>query len=384
MVVVNPAVPLNTRLLQNAADHGVPLTSEINLFWLHCPAPIIGVTGTNGKSTTATLIHALLSSSGSKSRLGGNIGRSLLGQLDDIAADERIVLELSSFQLETLNQIRRSPRVAVVTNFAPNHLDRHGSLAQYRGAKQTLLRFQHAEDVAILNANDADSVDWPGRARRLYFGRDDHCDALIDSNGISINQSGRTCRLEPENPALQGPHNLANLAAASLAAGVAGAELDRANDAIRGFSGLPHRLQLVAEKNGRRFINDSKATTPEAAMAAIDTTAPRSGRLILLAGGADKEVDLQPFAERIARSVGAIALMGETAQSLAALLDRLGGPQRFCAPSFESAFKWAVRQSASGDTVLLSPGCASYGWFDDFEARGSRFNELVGAWTAVP
>jgi UDP-N-acetylmuramoylalanine--D-glutamate ligase len=308
-----------------------------------------------------------------------------LNELDDIAVEDRIVLELSSFQLETLNQIRRSPPVAVVTNFAPNHLDRHGSLADYRRAKQTLLRFQVGDDVAILNADDGDSSRWPTLARKRYFGSSGNPDALIDAAGISIQLHGRTWRLEPENPALQGPHNLANLAAASLAASVAGADPESANEAIRGFHGLMHRQQFVVEHHRRRFINDSKATTPEAAIAAIDRFASQSGCLILLAGGADKGVDLRSFAEQISRSVSAVALMGDTARPLEELLDRIrgpGGPERFRAASFESAFDWAVGQSASGDTVLLSPGCASFGLFDDFEARGVRFLQLVEDWTA--
>jgi UDP-N-acetylmuramoylalanine--D-glutamate ligase len=386
VIVVNPAVSLESRLLASAVGQGAMLTSEINLFWLHCRAPIIGVTGTNGKSTAATLIHDMLRTSGLKSRLGGNIGRSLLDEVDDIAADERIVLELSSFQLEMLDQIRRSPHVAVVTNFTPNHLDRHGTLDRYRQAKQTLLRFQSADDVAILNADDPDSSRWPTRARRLRFGRDRGVEGRIDESGVSINLPGRTRRIVPENPALQGPHNLANLAAATLAAAVTGADLAAADQAVRNFHGLPHRQEIVAETNGRRFINDSKATTPEAAAAALDALRPSSGRLILLAGGADKGVDLQPFAQRIAQSVSAVALMGATARPLAELLNRISGPdgpRRFCAPTFASAFDWAVRQSESGDTVLLSPGCASYGWFEDFEARGTRFVELVDTWTGA-
>lgn len=383
LIVINPAVPLQDRLLLKAVDRGAMLTSEINLFWLYSHVPIIGVTGTNGKSTTATLIHEMLRASGLKSRLGGNIGRSLLDEVDDIASDERIVLELSSFQLETLNQIHHSPHVAVVTNFAPNHLDRHGSLECYRQAKQTLLRFQTADDVAVLNADDPDSRCWPTAGRRIHFGRVGRVEGLIDASGVSINLPGEARRIAPPNAALRGPHHLANLAAAALAAAVAGAGLEAAEEALRDFRGLPHRMEFVARYNGRQFINDSKATTPEAAMAALDALGRSSGRLILLAGGADKGVDLQPFARRIAQSVSAVALMGATAGPLAELLNRhcsRGGPQSFCAATFESAFEWAVRQSESGDTVLLSPGCASYGWFEDFEDRGRRFVELVHAW----
>lgn len=387
LIVVNPAVPLDHPHLRLAAENGSRLTSEINLFWLHCRADIIGVTGTNGKSTTASLIHALLTAGGMQSRLGGNIGCSLLNNVDSITADERIVLELSSFQLESLDQIGRSPAVAVVTNFAPNHLERHGSLAAYRHAKQSILRHQRARDVAILNADADDPGRWTTRSQRCYFGQTGNLDALFDADSVSFRWNNRLRRVAPRNPALRGAHNLANLAAAILAAGAAGANLDCTEAAIETFHGLPHRLQVVAEKHGRLFIDDSKATTPESAAAAIDATQREFGRIILLAGGADKQVDLRSFAERIAGSVGAVVLLGATAHSLDALLDEIcgpAGPRRYCATTFDDAFDWAVRESRSGDTVLLSPGCASYGWFDDFEQRGRRFHELVQAWTGQP
>jgi UDP-N-acetylmuramoylalanine--D-glutamate ligase len=381
LLVVNPAVPRDSRFLRIAIDSGVPLTSEMNLFWLHHRGPVIGVTGTSGKSTTTALIHAMLQASGRRSWLGGNIGRSLLPVLDEIGPDDRVVLELSSFQLADLDALRRSPRIAVVTNFCANHLDRHASLDEYRAAKQTILRWQTAGDVAILNGDDPDVSSWVTQGRRITFGADATAvDASVVVDAITVRGDGEFRLSRDRRETLPGRHNDLNIAAAALAAHVAGAAAPGIAQGLRDFPGLPHRLEFVGERAGRRFYNDSKATTPEAAIAALAAFDAERAPIVLLAGGHDKGVDLTSFAAAIAARAKAVALMGATADVLADAVARHAPPvvpRLHCAVSFEDAFEWSVAQSSPGDVVLLSPGCASYGWFENYEERGRRFAELA-------
>jgi UDP-N-acetylmuramoylalanine--D-glutamate ligase len=353
----------------------------MNLFWLHHRGPVIGVTGTSGKSTTTALIHAMLQASGRRSWLGGNIGRSLLPVLDEIGPDDRVVLELSSFQLADLDALRRSPRIAVVTNFCANHLDRHASLDEYRAAKQTILRWQTAGDVAILNGDDPDVSSWVTQGRRITFGADATAvDASVVVDAITVRGDGEFRLSRDRRETLPGRHNDLNIAAAALAAHVAGAAAPGIAQGLRDFPGLPHRLEFVGERAGRRFYNDSKATTPEAAIAALAAFDAERAPIVLLAGGHDKGVDLTSFAAAIAARAKAVALMGATADVLADAVARHAPPvvpRLHCAVSFEDAFEWSVAQSSPGDVVLLSPGCASYGWFENYEERGRRFAELA-------
>jgi UDP-N-acetylmuramoylalanine--D-glutamate ligase len=381
LLVVNPAVQRDSRFLRMVIEAGVPLTSEMNLFWLHNRAPVIGVTGTNGKSTTASLIHAMLTAGGVPCRLGGNIGRSLLPEVDGISEQEWIILELSSFQLADLDHLQRSPHVAVVTNFAPNHLDRHASIDEYRGAKQTILRWQSASDVAVLNGDDADVATWPVHGRRLVFGESSALpiDVVTEETHVRGVLDHATFHLDlADHPVLPGRHSRSNVAAAALAALAASA---KPGDIVRGvesYRGLPHRLQFVAEVDGRRFYNDSKATTPEAALAALQAFEGRG--IVLLAGGSDKHVDLRPFAQAIAQSAKGVALMGETAGALESGIRvslQGGALPVHRAASLDDAVCWAVSHSDAGDVVLLSPGCASLDWFASYEERGRQFAELV-------
>jgi UDP-N-acetylmuramoylalanine--D-glutamate ligase len=358
LVVASPAVRPDHPLLQLARSQGAEVTTEIGLFWRHCPAPIIGVTGTVGKSTTAALIHHFLASAGRTAWLGGNIGGSLLADLDALQPQHWVVLELSSFQLTYLDAERRSPRIAVVTNFRPNHLDWHCSSAEYRQAKQALLRHQQSNDVAILPGWDAEPAAWRGPATSIV---------------VAADQWPEGCDLQSLPP---GRHQLQNAALAMAAAAAAGVAPEQFRPALATFRGLPHRLELVGEWGGRRFYDDSKSTTPEAAIAALRAF---QASVIVLAGGSDKRVDLRPLADELTQRAKAVALMGETAAELDRLMgaESASGPPRNVSRDFPGAFRWAVAQSAPGDIILLSPGCASFGWFRDYADRGDRFRKLV-------
>lgn len=406
LVVVSPAVPRDHTCLQMARSAGVPITSEMNLFWERNRGRVIAVTGSAGKSTTTAWIHALLTNGLPRTTtwLGGNIGVSLLPDVERIAAEDWVVLELSSFQLEDLAPLRPSPHIAVVTSFAPNHLDRHGTLESYRRAKQNLLRFQTTDDYAVLPADDADVRTWPGAANRLWFGGEcatrgsDSC-----TSGVWLDDGVRRCARVSWSGAewslpvgewvrLPGPHNLRNAAAAVCAALAAGVPRERLEPGLRTFGGLSHRLQRVAERAGRTFYNDSKSTTPEATALAIRSfTQP----IVLLAGGSDKKVDLQPIITAIARSrrpadsptdqrptqgVVAVAFLGQTGPQLAHLLEREATTRTIphaIFGDFPAACAWSASQSRPGDVILLSPGCASYDWFRNYEHRGDMFAEIA-------
>jgi UDP-N-acetylmuramoylalanine--D-glutamate ligase len=381
LIVVNPAVPPGNPFLAKAREACILLTSEMSLFWQFNRSRTIGVTGSNGKSTTAAMTHSILQAAGISSRLGGNIGTSLLPEVDQISADDWSVLELSSFQLDDLDRLPASPNIAVVTNFTPNHLDWHGSLDEYRRAKQSILRWQTPDDVAILNQDDSDVSSWPTFGRRLAFGvRDAGCDGIFErgtEHVLRLNGSQERFLLR-EWISLPGRHNLFNAMAAACAAIGAGADLEAVRRGLADYRSLPHRLEFVAEIHGRRFYNDSLATTPESAAVALEAF---SQPVILLAGGYDKQIDLTPLAQGIAHRAKAAALMGQTADLLACLLEEHAAknddpPTRECT-SFEEAFDWAVSRSGPGDVVLLSPGCASYDWFRNYAERGRRFVELV-------
>lgn len=398
LLVVSPAVPADSRYVQLAREAGVPITSEMNLFWERNRGKTICVTGSNGKSTTAALVHSLLTAmpfGDTAARrgcwLGGNIGRSLLPHVDEIDPNDYVVLELSSFQLADLAPLRPNPHVAIVTNFSPNHLDRHGSLEAYRQAKQNLLRWQTSDRVAVLNQDDADIAGWPTAARRFWFGRDDEGRQGLFGIGFDTFKRNALFRSAPREQvlplgdwlALPGSHNFQNALAATCAALILGIAAPQIASGLSGFAALPHRLQLVAEGAGRRFYDDSKATTPAAALEAL---AAFRAPVLLLAGGYDKQVDLESLAQGIVdRGIKAVSLMGQTAGTL----DRLIGAKeahkrvvrRVC-ENFEEAFRWGTAQSEPGDVVLLSPGCASYDWFRNYEERGDTFARLAQEWIA--
>lgn len=383
-VVASPAVPRDNRYLVLARAAGVPVSSEMNLFWQLQRGTVIAVTGSNGKSTTTALTHSILKATGRQTWLGGNIGRSLLPQVDEIQAGDLVVLELSSFQLEDLDRLRASPHGAVVTNFSPNHLDWHRTLESYRTAKQTILRWQTASNFCVLNNADADVARWPSHGSRLGFGlQDQGADGafLVEEDAV-FRRKGQEIRFPIRTwLRLPGLHNVENALAASAAALAAGADVHAVRVGLETYEPLPHRLQLVAETAGRRFYNDSLATTPESVVVALEAF---DRPIVLLAGGYDKKIDLDGMAAVIARRTRAVALMGQTAATLEEqiLKHASGGvrPLMKRCENFDEAFRWSTENSRPGDVILLSPGCASYDWFRHFADRGDQFAALARRW----
>jgi len=375
IVVVSPAVPKESEYLKMAEKAGAWITSEMNLFLERCPAPVVGVTGSSGKSTTTALLGEMLSRAG-RVRVGGNIGRSLLDDLDAIRPGETVVLEVSSFQLQDAARLAWSPHVAVVTNLSPNHLDRHGTMEAYIEAKQTILRFQAADDVAVLNADDEEVRTWGAKARGRvvwYSSREALPEGVFADGPEAVFRLGE--REERVNVAarmrLRGEHNLWNVIAAAAAARVLGVAPEAIAEAVAAFEPLPHRLQPVGMGEGVLFVDDSKATTPEAAALAL---AAFTEPVVLIAGGYDKHADPRVLVEAIRRRAKAVVLIGATA---AALERRIGGggPVLERADSLPAAVTRAAALAEAGDVVLLAPGHASYDMFDNYERRGEEFRE---------
>jgi UDP-N-acetylmuramoylalanine--D-glutamate ligase len=383
LVIANPAVREDNHFLRIASSHGAEITTEMNLFFRLCSAPIVGITGSNGKSTTTAMIHAMLAASGRPAWLGGNIGRSLLDQVDAIRPSDIVVLELSSFQLEDLDTLGKSPHVALVTTFTPNHLDRHPTLESYRTAKQVILKHQTDADIAILNADDADVRTWATRCPTLFYGIEDHGrdGAFLDRDRLVFRRGGSELEFDLVDALpIPGAHNVSNAAGAACCATALGVDPESIRSALRSFKTLPHRLEAVVEVAGRRFYDDSIATTPESTLAALDSLREP---IWLIAGGHDKGSDLTAVANRIAERASGVALLGQTAKNLRRLIEQARTPNstiaiRDCGSMFE-AVRWCFEQSRPGDVILLSPACASFGMFQNFVDRARVFREAAEA-----
>jgi UDP-N-acetylmuramoylalanine--D-glutamate ligase len=388
IIIVNPAVPADNEFLKIARRHNKSITSQINIFFELCHATVIGITGANGKSTTAALTaHLLRSTSDEHVWLSGNIGNEpLLAVIDQIAHNDLVVLELSSFQLERLAQIAKGPKVALLTNLTPNHLDRHGTFANYCAAKENIFKFQKLNEndpaVSIFNAEDKIGAEWFEK----YKGDKGRVCIKFSTDGISEEIRSQF--------SLPGRANLSNLAGAVAIARHFGIEDDQIKSCLPEFKSLSHRLELVAKINGVCWYNDSIATTPESAIAAIDAFESAAGGKIIIAGGYDKNLPFDQLGAEIAKNTKAAILIGQTADKIAGAIQRylaprhaLSGAEGFTggfhhtkikfADSLTEAVDLANRLAVNGDVVLLSPGCASYDMFDNFEQRGREFIKLV-------
>ncbi len=403
LIIGNPAVPNESRFLQIARDNSIPIDTELNIFFRNCPAPITGITGSNGKSTTTSLIGKILNRSGMKTWVGGNIGVSLLEQIDQIGPDDKVVLELSSFQLEALGKKGVSPHISVITNIVPNHLDRHKTFEVYINAKKSIIRFQDKGDYAILNYDDPIVKEWEVECRgdvlwysltkRLKRG------AFLNNDEIIFSFDTKESIIPGlSEMSLKGFHNIQNILAATCVAKVTNVDNQSIENSIKNFSGLEHRLEFVKSIHGVTYYNDSKATTPEAAIAAIrafnnsqgfkqnveenvTSSTPSERNVIVIAGGYDKGVNLNQFAQECTKGTKCVFLMGNTAESIQKHIQDTRSikekPEVYIETSLNDSVQKASKIAHSGDVVLLSPACASYGMFTNYEERGKRFKELV-------
>ncbi len=391
MVVVNPAVKPDNPLVRLARHSGARVTYEINLFFgiaRERELPVIGVTGTAGKSTTTALLGEMIRAAHPKALVGGNIGGSLLDAAEAAAPGTPCVVELSSFQLHSLVHEKLSPEVAVVTNLAPNHMDWHGSFKSYERDKRSILRFQDETGTAVLNHDDERVRSWRKKVHGAIVytsmrGAPDSaaaaCVYFADGGFMVRDESGERRVADRDDLRLPGDHNAANVLSALGGALMFEGALESARESMRAFGGLPHRLEFVGEANGVRFYNDSKATTPEAAILALKSFVEP---VTIIAGGYDKGVSLQDLGREIAACARRAVCLGDTGPRIHddIRLCREAGAGRcesVMAPGLDSAVKKAASGALPGEVVLLSPGCASWGMFKNYEDRGERFRALV-------
>lgn len=401
MVIRNPAVPRDHRLLSLAKKSGVPVESDISLFFMLCPFPIAGVSGTKGKTTTTTMLAAMCKETDPRTVVGGNIRISPLDRLDRLLAlagkkkpsPPPIVLELSSWQLEGLERHRMSPHVGVITTIVEDHLDRYDGMDDYARAKEICVAFQEKEDVAVLNADNARTAaigTWhgliknaPNAGRRLWFSvkplkKGDGC--FIAAGSIVLRIGKVRTKVAPVAAIkLRGTHNRANVLAAVAAAHAMGVPLSAIRKVVKTFKGVPYRLEDLGVKRGIRFVNDTAATAPDASIAAMEAFARKTKKIVLIAGGADKNLRFDAWARTAKKRVKHLVLFDGTATSkMEAALARAGAETpRAGARSMREAFSEAVRHAKRGDVVLLSPGCASFGIFKNEFDRGDQFSALV-------
>jgi len=390
----SPGVPLEAPIVAEAKRRGIPISSETSLFTELCPAPIIGVTGSSGKTTTVSLMGQMLKASGFRTWVGGNIGRPLIGHLEEIEPTDKVVMELSSFQLEIMEW---SPIIAAILNITPNHLDRHLSMKAYTQAKLNILRFQRPGSIAILGhdlISNLKSQISNLKSQILSFSLNEEVEEgafLRDGKAAAIilrlgNAEQRICSADEIK--LLGRHNLENILAACAIAAVAGASRQAMADVATTFEGVEHRLELVRELGEApavRYYNDSIATSPERTVAALRSF---DQPIVLLAGGRDKHLPWDEMARLTLEKVRRLVLFGEAAPIIEKAIRVSSFEFRVSrdleefvcrCQTLDEAVEAAAREAQPGDVVLLAPGGTSFDAFSDFAERGGRFRELVKA-----
>jgi UDP-N-acetylmuramoylalanine--D-glutamate ligase len=381
-VFLIPGIPPTVSTVVRAEGLGIPILTEIGLFFRLCPAPIVGITGTKGKTTTTTMIGRILARGERPVIVAGNIGEAIIQRLPEITPEHWVVLELSSFQLETL---RQSPHVAVVTNVSEDHIDWHGSTEAYVRAKRSIVAWQRHDDWAVLNLDDptvvamqtgADGQLFPfSLAQRLRRG------AFLDGDTLVVSHGGDRLRLLSRHELrVPGRHNVANALAAAAVGVLAGIPPVAIADELRTFEGVPHRQEAVAESDGVLYVNNSQGTTPDSTITAIETY---ERPVVVILGGVAKGASFTRLAEIVQRRARGAVLIGQAAPDIAAALAdaahlRDGTPLPTArAASLREAVERARGLARTGDVVLLSPACASFDMFKDMADRGDQFRALV-------
>jgi UDP-N-acetylmuramoylalanine--D-glutamate ligase len=382
VLCLSGGVPIDLPIVVEAQRRGVPLTNDAQLFVERCPAPIIGITGSAGKTTTTTLTGEIFKAAHFTTWVGGNIGNPLITDLAEMLSTDRVVMELSSFQLDVMTV---SPHVAAVLNITPNHLDRHPSMEAYIEAKRHILEFQSFDDIAVLGYDNEIARSLSGRANGYvrFFSRERIVGrgAFLKGDRIIVvhNREEEVCRLGEVQ--LRGDHNVLNVLAACAVTSALGVNVEPMAQVIREFKGVAHRLQLVREVNGVKYYDDSIATAPERMMAGVNAF---TESIVLLAGGRDKHLPWEEAAQLIVERVRELIVFGEMAdlvhRAVEAQLNR--SDERVLerihhVATLDEAVETAARLARSGEVVLLSPGGTSFDAFRDFAERGDKFQELV-------
>ena len=379
-IIVSPAVPIGIALLQKAKQKGIAVISEVEMAYRLAQAPLYAVTGTNGKTTTTTLLGLLLKERYEKVGVGGNIGNPLCEEVTRVGTDGCTIAEISSYQLEGVEAFR--PHIAAVLNVTPDHIARHGSVDVYQSVKERIFSQQTDEDFLVLNYDDARTRSMAQRTKSqvAFFSRQEILSqgAFVKDGWIVIaweNQQYPVCPVD--DILIKGGHNIENVLAAVMVAFFADVALEKMARVLKSFAGVEHRIEPVKVVNGVAYYNDSKATNPESAIKAVETFA---GHIILLAGGHDKNTDLSEFMGLVCKRVDYLILVGAASDRFkeAALAAGFGADKIYEAGySLEDAVKKAHETAKTPQVVLLSPACASYDMFEGYEERGRAFKQLV-------
>ncbi|MFH1079254.1 MAG: UDP-N-acetylmuramoyl-L-alanine--D-glutamate ligase [Pseudomonadota bacterium] len=377
MVIPSPGVSPFNPMLVEAVRRSKPILSELELACRFLKRPMIAITGTNGKTTTTTLIGEILAKSGISVFVGGNIGTPLIDYVDGLQQDDYVIVEVSSFQLQWTRSFR--PDVAILLNVTHDHVDYHGTFAEYRRIKERIFENQTRQDLAILNADDNDTevlshklvskIACFSSSRELTRG------IFFDGGQMVLHPlTGETETYPLDMVKIPGVHNIENVMAAVMAARWAGCRREVIIDAVNHFRGVAHRIEYVGEKSGVVFYDDSKATNVDAVLRALETF---SRPVVLLMGGRDKQGNFESLAAMIEKRVKTLILFGEAREKIAALLD--GVVRTDQAVTLREAMPLAWRSAAAGDVVLLAPGCASFDEFKDYKERGDVFKQWIGS-----
>jgi UDP-N-acetylmuramoylalanine--D-glutamate ligase len=374
-LVISPGVPLDIPRLKEAQDRGIPIFSEIEVaFWL-TDAQIVGITGSNGKTTTTTLVGEILKEDKRESQIGGNIGIPFSSLVGKVSKEGIIVLELSSFQLERIEEFK--PRVSAVLNITPDHLDRYPDLKSYVEAKLRIFENQTDSDFTVLNADDKNSMELAlySASKKIFFSTQKELElgAFVKEGVLLYKINGKEERItETKDIEIKGPHNLSNAAAACAICAVLEVSPLSMKETLKRFKGVEHRLEEVATLSGVKFVNDSKATNVESVWYALQSM---KEPIILIAGGKDKGGDFTKLRELVKSRVKALILIGEAKEKMDAALSDLASTSH--SDSLEEAVELSFKKAEAGDTVLLSPACASFDMFKDYQHRGDVFKSSV-------
>jgi UDP-N-acetylmuramoylalanine--D-glutamate ligase len=374
LVVVSPGVPATIIPIRYAERAGAEVIGEVELAYRYLKGRVVAITGSNGKTTTTSLIGELLRDAGLTVQVGGNIGKALISMIETSRDDGWTVAELSSFQLETIKTFR--PFVAVVLNVTPNHMDRYETFNDYAAAKHRIFMNQTAEDTAVLNADDPTVSSWASglRAQVMQFSVRSEVENGVFLRGRELIYRGQVL-LNVDEMKLRGMHNVENVAAA-FAAGIAvGASIESMNGTARRFDPVEHRLEFVSEIEGVKFYNDSKATSVDATLKALEAFAHERGKVVLILGGKGKKAPYAPLEPLVRAKVRKLVLIGEDAETIANELGSSAPVER--ASDMKDAVARSYAAAEKGDVVLLAPACASFDMFDSFEHRGKVFKEEV-------
>lgn len=377
LVVMSPGIPLTVEPARLALEHGIELTGELELAYRCSRAPLVAITGTNGKTTTTTLLGKIFHDAGKNTLVGGNIGTPLVTEVEHFSPEDIIVAEVSSFQLETTSTF--SPKVALILNVTPDHLDRHKTMEGYVDAKAKIFENQQPGDFIVLNYDDPLTAALAGRsrARVIFFSR-----RAALTEGVYVKEGKVIARLNgteeficrQDEIGIPGAHNLENALAAVAAAKSLGVATISLTHTLKTFKGVAHRLEFVAEINGVRYINDSKGTNPDASIKALEAYPEK---VVLIAGGKNKGSDFGFFAEKVKERARVLVVLGQSAGAIADAAGSRGFENILYANDFKEAVLLAHRAARPGEIVLLSPACASWDMFKSFEERGDLFKELV-------